>query len=170
VLLRNRSAETHYLRAVSVQLPDAQKIFEARLGGDAGVSIREPFAQTRFELAEQRLEPGASIELPLQIEPRRLAASLRLGNVAHAADVPPSASTPVGLLLWLALSALLLGYRRSWASAALLAGGLMVACNQSSPIAVESRTEAPAENAGLRLLGVEVVNGRGEFQRYDLQP
>jgi uncharacterized protein len=170
VLLRNRSAETHYLRAVSVQLPDAQEIFEARLGGDAGVSIREPFAQTRFELPEQRLEPGASIELPLQIEPRRLVASLRLGNVAHAADGPPSASTPVGLLLWLALSALLLAYRRSWASAALLASGLMVACNQSSPIAVESRAEASAETTGLRLLGIEVVNDRGEFQRYDLQP
>mgnify|MGYP001947220138 CR=1 FL=1 len=168
IRLHNTSTETHYLRAVTIDLPAAHRLHHASLQiGNEEIRIDAPKVRSRFELPEFRLAPGQQLGLDLQLE--ALAQSrVSLSNTAHAAGGVSHASPSWALALWLALAGLYGLQRRSRLAVPLLIGGLLVACSGGRPEAGSRGAEAAAQ--AFQLVAVEAVDHRGQFVRYALSP
>ncbi|MBI2383283.1 MAG: CocE/NonD family hydrolase [Gammaproteobacteria bacterium] len=165
-LLTNTSAESLYLRALTLRIDDTRQVSAVGIqAGSATVEIAEPAGRARFELPEIELRPGQRISVQAGYERRRQASATgSLANLAYAEGgaVEDAGGNGAILPIWTLLALAILVFRHNGLRAALIASALLVGCSSSQPL--DDRSLAVGgETAGLHLTDVEAVNARGEF-------
>ncbi|MGB1556696.1 MAG: CocE/NonD family hydrolase, partial [Oceanococcaceae bacterium] len=163
--LHNSSAEPHYLRAVTLNLPQAHTLYSASmvLDGEA-TQVLAPKHQARFELPDRLLAPGERVELHWTLQASQQAAYWPLLNSAHAGLNPIGLSAFGSVLAWLGLAWIGRPRRGRGLPLLLILSGLLVACQGGRSELPSTGADEPQSSSSV--LHVEVVNRQGQFVLY----
>lgn len=167
--LRNAGDTDHYLRAVTLELPQAHRLFSASVRlGDTEIRLNQPKSLSRFELPDHVLAAGESLQLRVQLDPSAQARSYSFGNVAHASTGASVVLPSLAMLLWLAALALRNRIGGLSLTGMLIISGVLVACGGSTG-EISPALSGPT-SLEFKLVDVEAVNERGEFVVYGRMP
>ncbi|GEM_PF-386993 len=129
VKLDNQSADIHFLRAVTVEIPGASDLEAATLHiGNAAVTLEHPKEISRFEVPEQVLESGQSLEFSVELIEAVTTSRISLANLAYAEGRGRPATLFSALLIAWLLAGWLLFKRQRRLLWVLVFAGVLVAC------------------------------------------